>query len=76
MNIFKDLMRVVALVLIACAVYKDSVACAISAGTLYLGGFDSTLHLRQILRLKQNEQAPPVPNAVESSAHNVIHLRR
>lgn len=60
MNVFKDLMRLLALALVVRAVWNDSVACAICAGTLYMGGFDSTLHLSRFAldRKKADRKTP------------------
>ena len=60
MNVFKDLMRLLALALVVRAVWNDSVACAICAGTLYMGGFDSTLHLSRLVgdRKKADRETP------------------
>jgi MFS-type transporter involved in bile tolerance (Atg22 family) len=76
MSMFKDLMRILALVLIARAVYTDSVACAISAGTLYLGGFDTTFHLRQLFRNNNEIVKSKVSLEIDNSSSNVIKFNR
>lgn len=71
MNIFKDLLRVLALALVVRAVMTDSVACAISAGTLYMGGFDPTLHISRVIRRSRKKRRVAI-----SMPDNVVKLRR
>lgn len=69
MNAFKDLMRLAALVLVVRAVWNDSVACAICAGTLYMGGFDNTLHLSRLMGSERKNSRRKIPD-------NVIPLKQ
>ncbi len=69
MNVFKDLMRLLALALIIRAVWSDSVACAICAGTLYMGGFDSTLHLSRLVGGDRKQSRRETPDNVISLKH-------
>ncbi|RZA18390.1 MAG: hypothetical protein EOP10_21165 [Proteobacteria bacterium] len=68
-------MRVLALFLIIRAVYTDSVACAISAGTLYMGGFDNILHLKNFLTNKQNPNPEVLPPQTPNNVVQLHHRR-
>jgi len=75
MNTFKDALRLLALVLVARAVYIDSVACAICAGTLYMGGFDASLHIKKYLKRTINPKKDEV-DVTPQFQPNVIPLHR
>lgn len=76
MNIVKDLLRLAALVLLVRAVYLDSIACAISAGTLYMGGFENVFHIKSFLKNKFNPEKIPATVEAPVISDNVYQLRR
>lgn len=74
MNIYKDICRILALVLIVGAVYKDSVAWAIGSGMLYMGGFDASFHIKTFIKSRfKNTDLPEAPKTLPD---NVVQLRR